>query len=116
MVQLHFIYLQFNIMVSSNREARVADFGVSHACADSVSGLASTLNPTRMKGTIRWMAKELFDVLNESDVVGIPNKESDVWSFGMVVYVRSHCKGLLDHCNICFVRRNCYPGVFHTRR
>lgn len=75
-------------MVSRSGEARVADFGLSHVYAGSTSALAATLNPSGTKGSSRWMAMELFDFEYELDAVKTPDKESDVWSFGMVVYVR----------------------------
>lgn len=87
-------------MVSSSGEARVADFGLSHVYSGSTSTLAATLNPSSPKGSCRWMAIELFDFEYELDIVKAPNKESDVWSFGMVVYVSIPLRKTI--CNMIF--------------
>jgi len=65
-----------NVLVSPTGKALVADFGISVLLSAS-----QTLSTTTggVKGSIRWMAKELFDGSNSS-------KESDVWAFGMTVY------------------------------
>ena len=43
---------------------------------------------TDMKGSIRWMAPELL-MYSEEEPVKAPTKSSDVWAFGMTVYVRA---------------------------
>ncbi len=39
------------------------------------------------KGTVRWMAIELFPTIS-GDPPSNHDEKSDVWAFGMVVYVR----------------------------
>ncbi len=43
---------------------------------------------TSAKGTVRWMAIEFLTLMDESGVGAIPNEKSDVWAFGMTVFVR----------------------------
>ncbi|OCB92096.1 kinase-like protein [Sanghuangporus baumii] len=38
----------------------------------------------RVKGTVRWMARELLE-----DPQAVHSKESDIWAFGMTIYVRT---------------------------
>ncbi|KLO16775.1 kinase-like protein, partial [Schizopora paradoxa] len=75
-----------NVLISSSGEPLLTDFGVSHmiACSLSAAG-GTTSNLSSPKGTVRWMAKELF----QSDEYTDPqphSKTSDVWAFGMVIY------------------------------
>lgn len=61
-----------------------------------------------LKGTLRWMAPELVDIdvdltSDESAVFGSHSKQSDVWSFGMVIYVGCTLK-IVKHCLIYFFR------------
>lgn len=71
-------------MVTSTGVAVLADFGVSH-------GLARDSLPTTScgaKGTVRWMARELFsyalDIDRQSPTC---TQKSDIWSLGMTIYV-----------------------------
>ncbi|KAF9447814.1 kinase-like protein [Macrolepiota fuliginosa MF-IS2] len=70
-----------NVLVSSDKRAVIADFGISHV-ATSAIGTAS------FKGTINWSAPELFDVIVGEVVDGKdyprPTTASDIWSFGCV--------------------------------
>ncbi len=46
---------------------------------------------TDMRGSVRWMAIELLSIgADESDTIypTLQSKESDVWAYGMVLYVR----------------------------
>ncbi len=45
----------------------------------------ATTTSALTKGTVRWMAKELFVPGNPSPK---HDEKSDIWAFGMVVYVR----------------------------
>ncbi|KLO13729.1 kinase-like protein [Schizopora paradoxa] len=85
---IHADLKSLNVMVSPSGEAQIADFGLSHLCSSSISGLQATTNPTVPKGSPYWMARELFDFPADTDTieVPVPNKKSDVWAFGMVIY------------------------------
>ena len=56
----------------------LTDFGLSRQIVASVS-----TSTTASAGTLRWKAPELL----HGDA-GKANEKSDVWAFGMVVYVR----------------------------
>lgn len=58
----------------------LCDFGVSRMILSSES---LTTTSGGMKGSLRWMAPELLDGAKHSI-------DSDIWAFGMVIYVRSH--------------------------
>lgn len=68
---------QQNILISEDDGPRalLSDFGISLALFQTTT--------TASSGTVRWMAKELLD----RDVQD-PDKESDIWALGMVIYVR----------------------------
>ena len=64
----------------------LSDFGISRLLINSVT-IAGT---TSIKGNMRWMAPEL--ILPEEGVVpkhSCHTRATDVWAFGMVVYVYS---------------------------
>ncbi|KAF9218393.1 kinase-like protein, partial [Gyrodon lividus] len=66
---------QSNILISSCGVPCIADFGLSR------SQETSTAAPnTSRKGTLRWMARELFD-----HECAAPTQKSDVWAFGMTM-------------------------------
>lgn len=65
----------------------LTDFGQSRASNYSQPGLRTSAYDL-MKGTANWMAYELlafFDDMTSGEV--ICTKETDMWAFGMVVYV-----------------------------
>jgi len=72
-----------NILIDSNKSARIADFGLTSVlCHHSIS---ISMTAPAWGGTLQWMAPELF---NEKSS---PSKESDIYALGMVVYeVGSH--------------------------
>jgi len=66
----------------------LSDFGVSRVLVAS----HVTTDTTSFKGTTRWMAVEFFPQTNGT-FSGKPttaNEKTDVWAFGMTVYVSSH--------------------------
>ena len=73
---------QPNICISNTGEPLITDFGLSHVIktASNTSFSVSMTNGGG-GGTVRWMAPELINGDNE------PTVQSDVWAFGMVVYV-----------------------------
>ncbi|KAJ3555045.1 hypothetical protein NP233_g12297 [Leucocoprinus birnbaumii] len=64
-----------NVLISGNKRAMLADFGISRVSMTSVATMTSVA-----AGTTHWMAPELL--LNSSN----PTKESDIWAFGCVCY------------------------------
>lgn len=64
------------------------DFGQSRASNYSMSALQTTAYDNA-KGTSHWMAYELVGFLDGVAQV-ICTKESDIWAFGMVIYVSSY--------------------------
>ncbi len=82
---------QQNILISDSKLPLIADFGVSYIMSASMATMCGTgrISP---KGTARWTAFELFDI---NQTTTIPTEKSDVWAFGMVIYVRNcfrHCQ------------------------
>lgn len=64
----------------------LTDFGQSRASNYSMSALQTTAYDN-LKGTAHWMAYELLDFLDRMDSQVVCTKESDMWAFGMVIYV-----------------------------
>ena len=62
----------------------LTDFGLSRELQYSITALRSSAYGT-MKGTIPWMAYEL---LEDDNFNFICTEATDMWAFGMVVYVR----------------------------
>ena len=65
----------------------LADFGISRF--DSVNGEPAEAS---YEGSIRWMARELINALMSGSDHLVHTKESDVWAFGMVLYVSDTCQ------------------------
>lgn len=70
--------------MSSAGEPMIGDFGLSHMMSATQTLVAATNHEGGVKGTVRWMAAELFDV--EEGEAG-HTKASDMWAYGMTVYV-----------------------------
>ena len=68
--------------MNSNGHPMLADFGISRF--DSVNGEPAEVS---YEGSIRWMAIELIDELMSGSGRLVHTKESDIWAFGMAVYV-----------------------------
>lgn len=64
----------------------LADFGQSRALNYTQQVLVTTSHET-LKGTAHWIAYELLDFLDEDSAEIACTKESDMWAYGMVVYV-----------------------------
>lgn len=78
------------MLVASSGVAVIADLGVSRLLSSSIAAITTTQG---IKGTDRWMAKELYEA-SESNAY---TKEADVWAFGMTVYVSISCVVILLH-------------------
>jgi serine/threonine protein kinase len=92
------ICTQDNILVSDDGVPKLTDFGVSRLLLNT----ATMTGTSNLKGSIRWMAPELVHVEIDDGDDGdskpsgntenrheFHTKATDVWAFGMVVYVRS---------------------------
>jgi len=79
-------HAQSNILIDSNENAVLRDFGLASMTSDVESAHASTINSA---GFIRWMAPERLYIF-DGDPEPAPNairatKESDMYSLAMVV-------------------------------
>ena len=75
---LHRDLKSHNILLDANYRAKIGDFGLAKVKLESSSSTKSN----KAVGTARWMAPELLDMDNPSS----PNKASDVYSYGMVLW------------------------------
>ena len=68
--------------MSDRGEPLICDFGISSVMSASISFGSVSSEGRQARGSMRWMAVELFDI-------GGPHSEkTDVWAFGMTTYVR----------------------------
>lgn len=73
-------------MVSNTGTPLICDFGISRLIAITTSlGLYAHTESGTPKGTCRWMSPELL--LPPVGQSASHTKESDIWAFGMIVYV-----------------------------
>ena len=68
----------FNILLDTNNTAKITDFGLSVTLKNE-SMKQSSGSAVLARGTLAWMAPELFDEKPSS-------RESDIYSFGMVLW------------------------------
>lgn len=98
--------------MSTEGRPMLADFGI---CALNASS-TSKLSCASAWSSSRWLASEFFEYSDDDDDSNarvIPTAQTDVWAFGMTVYVCSDiipCKYCVKHT----FRRFC-PAMFHTR-
>ena len=90
------IFIQDNILVDSFGIAKISDFGTSRLLVND----RTVAGTKKMKGNVRWMAIELLT--EQASKPGsnyashnFHTKESDVWAFGMVLYVSDTCQHLM---------------------
>ena len=79
-------YAQGNILIDSNKNAVLCDFGLASITTDAEPAHASTMNSA---GSIKWMAPERLSIF-DGDPESAPTtvrvtKESDMYSLAMVV-------------------------------
>jgi len=74
-----------NVLLSPTLRPLLTDFGLSRQEIASVSGNPHTRTLNGAAGSLPWMAAEFFDL---DEPVIKANSETDVWAFGMTVYVR----------------------------
>lgn len=65
----------------------LADFGHSRSLNYSNIGLI-TSSYGRLKGTTHWIAYELLEALEDPSKTIVCTEASDMWAYGMVLYVR----------------------------
>ncbi len=70
--------LKDNVLISPKRQALLTDFGISQ-----MTGLTQGCTTDSLGGSVNWLAKELCTSQDKH------TKETDVWAFGMTVYVRT---------------------------
>jgi len=82
-----------NVLISAAKEPLLADFGISQVLYPLFSTVGQSNNSDSLKGTVRWMARELLAESDHDELLSattstpiIPNEKSDVWAFGMVFY------------------------------
>lgn len=74
--------------MSDNGEPLLTDFGLTHVLNPGNITITLVTDGDDPKGTANWMAFELLSPnATRSDYY---TKASDVWSFGMTVYVSMH--------------------------
>ena len=89
---------QGNIFISEAGVPQIGDFGMSRMIAASQSSLWQT-SAEHIKGTVRWLAVEY---LKPGKLQSIHTKETDVWAFGVTIYV----SGRAHLINSCFQRKD----------
>ena len=73
----------------------LSDFGHSRALNYTRSFLKTSTHDT-VKGSAHWIAYELLEFLENDDAEVVCTKASDIWAFGMVVYVRTTTINFLE--------------------
>jgi serine/threonine protein kinase len=73
---LAIVFVQENILISSDREAKIADFGLANFADMSVS------HTTARMGTPRWMAPELLDINKKFR----RTTQSDIFAFACIAF------------------------------
>ena len=71
-----------NILITPMKRAVISDFGCAQMVADISLSLGKATTTT--KGTFAFWSPELW----KSESIVKQSKKSDVWAFGMTVYVR----------------------------
>ena len=74
---------QDNVLISKKGCAVLSDFGTSQLLKNNIT-IAGTQS---LKGSVQWMAPELFEPTDEPLKHLFHMKALDVWSFGMVIFV-----------------------------
>lgn len=104
---------QANVLIDSGCCARLADFGLSVAIDESITGSAAASRATR--GTVRWMAPELLDP-NKFGYKGkflkqLPSTSTDVYAIGMTILEVRTCLHRLNNLTLILVGSNRVPTI-----
>ena len=80
-------YYEVNILIDSQRRARLADFGLATIVDESTSRTTTAVG--KKQGTIRWMAPELlypdmFEFTGRFENQ-LPSKDTDIYAIGMTI-------------------------------
>jgi serine/threonine protein kinase len=75
--------VQGNILINSQRQACLADFGIATALQDSHTGTATG---DAFAGTVRWMAAELLRLDGQGPMTDYPTLKTDIWAVGMIIW------------------------------
>jgi serine/threonine protein kinase len=75
-----FSTLQVNILITDERRACLADFGLATTSESQVLNLSS-FSAVRLGGTLRWTAPELLDSTQNNN-----STKSDIFAFACVCY------------------------------
>lgn len=98
--------------MSACGQPQICDFGISSILAASSTFGATSSHNYGTRGSLRWMAVEFFEM---TDPPVLHSEKSDVWAFGMTVYV-----GLLLTLalyRLCSPKyRNCFRNRYRMRR
>ncbi|KAF8548432.1 kinase-like protein [Imleria badia] len=77
-----------NVLIDANGRARIADFGLS-TILDEIGSTFATSSTGKPRGTLRWAAPELLDLVDHGDAktqhTG-PTTQSDIYSFGGIMF------------------------------
>lgn len=73
------------MFISATGIPQISDFGMSRMI-DASQRIRQTTTGS-IRGSIPWMAMELFE---SGETKATYTKETDIWAFGMTVYVGSH--------------------------
>ena len=78
-------FSQTNILVNNQFNACIADLGLAQLV--SVANQQGNGSSISRSGSLRWMAPELLGPVQTSSGHELQTRASDIWAFGMVVYV-----------------------------
>ena len=107
---IRLIHLQSNILISDDKKALISDFGLSRL-VEATTGYS--INSSDTCGSARWMSPEQLPHTSEQPIK--LDSRNDVWSFGMVVYVRFRANARFQTTNKCSgLNRNVFQGTFLT--
>ena len=81
------LFFKVNILIDSQRRARLADFGLAAIVSESTRGTTTIVG--KSQGTIRWMAPELLYPDNfgftGKFLKQLPSKATDIYAIGMTI-------------------------------
>lgn len=120
-----------NILISDNRQALLADFGISRIDSERFADISLKVQ----HGNTRWLAPELLlgskgqnpkprseddsnleALQRDRKVVLKASKHTDVWSFGMTVLeVLTNARPYAKYCNDAFVIIQLYNRILPER-
>ena len=106
-------FIEANILIDKNGNARLADFGLLTIITNSTHATTTTFSEG--SGTLRWMSPELLDPARFGAKKSRPTKESDCYALGMVVLEVLTGKAPFPHCSSMAVMREIIKGKHPDR-